>query len=163
MEGSPFFEMGFGETEDARGLCAELRAFQPRVRRPGDRAQLAPWQVKLAMEIMSGQTNRALSLADVALPLGVSVNHFIKGFVNTVGTSPYHWFIRQRIVRAVELLRDSDLPLAEIAAECGFSDQSHFTRVFSRHMSTTPGKWRRMERAGEGHRARFMFPETRAD
>jgi AraC family transcriptional regulator len=127
----------------------EARDVSQRVRRPGDRAQLAPWQVNLAMQIMEGQIHRTLSLAEVASPLGVSVNHFIKGFVNSVGTSPYHWFIRQRIARSVELLRTKDMPLAEIAAECGFSDQSHFTRVFTRRLGMTPGKWRRMVPVGE--------------
>ncbi|MBA2590335.1 MAG: helix-turn-helix transcriptional regulator, partial [Alphaproteobacteria bacterium] len=35
-----------------------------------------------------------------------------------------------------------------IAAACGFADQSHFTRAFSRHTGTTPGQWRRQKRAG---------------
>lgn len=112
-----------------------------------DRAQLAPWQVKLATEMMEA-TNRPLVLAEVAEPLGISVNHFIKAFVNTMGTSPYHWFIRRRVTRSVELLRDPNLSLAQIAAECGFSDQSHFTRVFSRYVGVSPGKWRKRLEAG---------------
>ena len=34
-------------------------------------------------------------------------------------------------------------PLAEIAAACGFADQSHFSRVFTQHLGLPPGRWRR--------------------
>ncbi|MGJ7519755.1 helix-turn-helix domain-containing protein [Variovorax sp. LT1P1] len=47
------------------------------------------------------------------------------------------------MARARELLRASDLPLAEVATACGFADQSHFTRVFSRAEGAPPGHWRR--------------------
>jgi AraC family transcriptional regulator len=38
------------------------------------------------------------------------------------------------------------LPLAEIALDCGFSEQSHFTRTFTRMVGTSPGEWRRQRR-----------------
>ncbi len=112
------------------------------MRRLADRARLAPWQVKVAQELMSGKGDRAVPLAEIADRLDLSVNHFIKAFANTVGVAPYHWFVRQRIVRAAGLLEANTLSLAEIAAECGFSDQSHFTRSFANSFGTTPGRWR---------------------
>lgn len=48
-----------------------------------------------------------------------------------------------RIERACGLLRDGNLSLAEIALDCGFHDQSHFTRAFARAMRCTPGRFRR--------------------
>jgi AraC family transcriptional regulator len=44
---------------------------------------------------------------------------------------------------ACELLRTAEWPLAVIAAECGFADQSHFTRIFRRMTGTTPARFRR--------------------
>jgi AraC family transcriptional regulator len=44
---------------------------------------------------------------------------------------------------ARQLLRESALPLADIAVQCGFADQSHFTRVFSGRTGLSPGRWRR--------------------
>jgi len=41
------------------------------------------------------------------------------------------------------VLRETDSSLAEIAAICGFADQSHFTRVFTRSVGISPGAWRR--------------------
>jgi len=51
--------------------------------------------------------------------------------------------------RACEtLLRQTGLPIAEVAVSCGFADQSHFTNTFSKITRTTPMGWRRMGRAG---------------
>jgi transcriptional regulator GlxA family with amidase domain len=41
------------------------------------------------------------------------------------------------------LLRDTRIALADVTADCGFADQSHFTRVFTRAVGTSPGQWRR--------------------
>jgi AraC-like DNA-binding protein len=49
---------------------------------------------------------------------------------------------RLQVRAACELLRDPEWPLAAIAAECGFADQSHFTRVFRRMAGTTPARFR---------------------
>jgi AraC family transcriptional regulator len=50
---------------------------------------------------------------------------------------------RLRLEHAIHLLRDSDLPLAQIAIECGYYDQSHFSHAFARAMAHTPSAWRR--------------------
>ena len=54
----------------------------------------------------------------------------------------HRWLLLRRIERAKILLRGSR-PLAEIAATCGFVDQSHFTKVFARVEGMPPGAWRR--------------------
>ena len=53
------------------------------------------------------------------------------------------WLLGQRIDRAKDLLLNSRLPIDEIAHNCGFADQSHFTRAFLRAIGDTPGAWRR--------------------
>jgi AraC-like DNA-binding protein len=52
----------------------------------------------------------------------------------------------RRIGMAVELMLSSDAPLSEIAINCGFADQAHFSRQFRRTTGYTPSTWRR-ERA----------------
>jgi AraC family transcriptional regulator len=63
--------------------------------------------------------------------------------IDSVGTPPHRWVLRRRIERAEQLLDGSTVPLGEIAARCGFADQSHFTKVFARVARVTPGDWRR--------------------
>ena len=78
---------------------------------------------------------------------GLSRSYFIEAFRETTGQTPYQWVQAQRLARAQALLVQPGLSLAAIALACGFADQSHFTRVFTRHMGMPPGTWRR----GAGH------------
>jgi AraC-like DNA-binding protein len=48
------------------------------------------------------------------------------------------------------MLAEGNMSLAEIAAECGFSDQSHFTRTFTHATGIAPGRWRRTHAAAPG-------------
>jgi AraC family transcriptional regulator len=71
------------------------------------------------------------------------VGHFSHAFRRTLGVAPHNWLIEQRIVLSKEKLRDDRRSLTDVAAECGFSDQSHFTRHFTRIVGVGPGAWRR--------------------
>lgn len=106
------------------------------------KARLAPWQVKLAMELMRSHPGEKLVLDAVAARLDLSVNHFIKAFRGTEGVAPYRWFMRERIEYAKRLLREDVLTIARVAHACGFADQSHFTKAFTRIVGMSPGKWR---------------------
>ena len=57
------------------------------------------------------------------------------------------------------MLLGSALSLAEVALACGFADQSHFTRVFTRTVGTSPGAWRRV-RNNRGGRGVTLAPES---
>ena len=57
--------------------------------------------------------------------------------------TPHAWQIDRRIQRARQLL-DQELPLAEIAQQLGFADQSHFQRIFKQRVAVNPGEYRRL-------------------
>ncbi|WP_380871923.1 hypothetical protein ACFB49_28810 [Sphingomonas sp. DBB INV C78] len=105
--------------------------------------RLASWQERLAKETMSANLGETIAISDLARACRLSMSYFVRAFTNTVGIAPYTWFIGQRIVLAKDLLAQSHYPLAEIALECGFVDQSHFTNTFVRRVGTTPLQWRR--------------------
>lgn len=115
-------------------------------RRAADRARLATWQVRVAQREMLAQIDQTVVLREIAERLNVSQNHFLKAFKNTVGIPPHRWLLYQRLCLSLRLLADEKRALAEIATECGFSDQSHFHRIFVRNMGVTPGQWRRTRR-----------------
>jgi AraC-like DNA-binding protein len=83
------------------------------------------------------------SLAELASLCGLSVSHFARAFKQGTGTPPHRWLISKRVERAQKLLVASDAPISEIAQTCGFADQSHLTRVFTRAVGASPGVWRR--------------------
>ncbi len=106
------------------------------------RGGLAPWQERRAKEILRANLH-GVPLKEVARECSLSVGHFSHAFRRTLGVAPHNWLIEQRIVLSKEKLRDDRLSLTDVAAECGFSDQSHLTRVFRQTFGVTPGAWRR--------------------
>jgi AraC family transcriptional regulator len=106
------------------------------------RGGLAPWQERRAKEILRANLH-GVPLKKVARECGLSVGHFSHAFRRTLGVAPHKWLIEQRIVLSKEKLRDDGLSLADVAQECGFSDQSHLTRVFRQTVGVSPGAWRR--------------------
>jgi AraC-like DNA-binding protein len=104
--------------------------------------RLAPWQERRAKEIISANLG-GVPLADVARECRLSTSHFQRAFRRTVGMAPHKWLLSRRIELAKKKLRDGRSPLSDVALECGFGDQSHLTRVFSRLVGTSPGVWRR--------------------
>ena len=107
------------------------------------RGGLAPWQVRRATEILSAHLDGNLPLPEVAEQCGLSVSHFSRAFHQTTGLPPHRWLMAKRVKVAKEKLRDQRLSLSDVAIACGFSDQSHLTRVFTQMSGTTPGLWRR--------------------
>jgi transcriptional regulator GlxA family with amidase domain len=89
---------------------------------------------------------RDTSLSELAALCGLSRSYFIRAFKQVTGMPPHRWLLAQRVKRAKELLRGSNLPIVEIAAACGFADQSHLTRVFSKALAISPAAWRRHRR-----------------
>lgn len=107
------------------------------------RYRLPPFAVRRAQELLMTGDDEHASIARIAETLQMSRNAFFRAFRETVGSTPYQWLLTQRIDRARHLLAGTDLPLVEIALACGFSDQSHFTRIFGRVEGMSPGRWRR--------------------
>jgi AraC family transcriptional regulator len=106
------------------------------------RGGLAPWQERRAREILRANLH-GVPLKEVARECGLSVGHFSHAFRRTLGVAPHKWLIEQRVVLSKEKLRDGGLSLSDVATECGFSDQSHLTRVFRQTVGISPGAWRR--------------------
>jgi AraC-like DNA-binding protein len=108
------------------------------------RGVLAPWQERQAKEMILADLTGATPLATIAAACGLSSDHFARAFRQSTGLPPHAWLNKSRVERAMTLMREHGQSLSEISLECGFVDQSHFTRVFSRRVGLTPGVWRRM-------------------
>jgi AraC-like DNA-binding protein len=115
----------------------------PRPNRPAPAGGLAPWQLRRAEDLLRASLGEEVSLARLAGACGLSVRHFARGFKAATGVPPHQRLLALRVEAAQEHLASSGLPLAEVACLCGFSDQSHFTRTFARHVGLSPGAWRR--------------------
>jgi AraC family transcriptional regulator len=108
------------------------------------RGGLTPQRLRFVVDLMTERLADPLSIKGIADQVGMAPGHFARAFRQATGEPPHQWLMRRRIERAKDLLRSPGAPLAEIALACGFVDQSHMTRVFSRSEKLTPGAWRRL-------------------
>lgn len=110
------------------------------------RGALANWQLTRAKAMLLDDLRQNLSLSELAAQCGLSTSYLARGFKQATGLPPHRWLLAQRVKQARTLLETTSQSLAEIALECGFADQSHLTRVFSKVMGAAPGAWRRLRR-----------------
>jgi AraC-like DNA-binding protein len=99
-------------------------------------------QLARAVDYMEDHLAGALSREEVARAAGLSPSHFSHLMRAKTGWSFTDLLTRLRVDRACHLLARTAQPLAQIAQDCGFSDQSYFTRVFRRRTGQTPGEYR---------------------
>jgi len=83
-----------------------------------------------------------LTLTDLAAIAGLSIYHFSHSFKQTVGVGPHRYLTQRRLERAKELLQRTSQPLALIARQVGFVDESHLISLFRRDIGITPGRFR---------------------
>lgn len=86
-----------------------------------------------------------LSIEKIAIDIGMSPFYFARMFRAALGVPPHRYIVEQRLIRAQELLRQSDRSAADVAFLCGFSSQSHLTSTFRRLLGTTPSVYRRTQ------------------
>jgi AraC family transcriptional regulator len=99
-------------------------------------------KLRAVVDYIHEHLDAELSLDHLAAVAHLSPYHFARLFKNSTGLPPHQYVIARRVERAKELLRAKDRPsLAEVAAEVGFSDQSHFTRHFRRLVGVTPRRF----------------------
>jgi len=89
-------------------------------------------------ELMASMPEQEFSLIELAEMANLSQWHFLRQFKKHVGLSPHAWLIQARLQKSQKLLRQG-LNLSEVSQQCGFSDQSHFSRHFRQTFGITPG------------------------
>lgn len=128
------------------GRASEL-ARAPQPGRP-DEAKLA-----LVIERLSDDLEQAPTLDELASLAGTSRYTLVRQFGRRHGLPPMAWLLQLRLQRAHDRIA-AGWTLADTALSCGFSDQSHLTRLFTRQFGHTPGAWRRAAAARGSGRAR---------
>ncbi|TDH37649.1 AraC family transcriptional regulator [Pseudohoeflea suaedae] len=119
-------------------LLFDIR-LEPERRRPA----LSEAQLRQAMAYIDAHCLETIRLSDLAGEVGLSETYFSHAFKAAAGVSPHRWVMQERVRRAQTLLREGDQPVSWVAAQCGFADQAHFSRVFRSVTGMTPGAWKR--------------------
>jgi AraC family transcriptional regulator len=95
-------------------------------------------QLQQVSHYINAHLDRDLSLVQIARLINISPTYFASLFKHATGVSPHQYVIRQRVERAKLLLSKTDLMIADIALQVGFSSQSHLNQQFKRFTGMTP-------------------------
>ncbi len=95
------------------------------------------------MAWLSENLDKNITMEDMAAQTGFSASHFRAIFRTEVGTSPGNYFLNMRMNEAARLLRETLLPIKEIARRVGYDELPHFYRAFKSLCNKTPKIYRR--------------------
>lgn len=98
--------------------------------------------VRDAILYVKDHLNEPLTVKQISRTVSVSPSHFSRMFKRQTGSSPYEYVIKMRIDAAKRLLKNSNLSVAEIAAETGFNSQSNFIYTFHEKVGISPNQFR---------------------
>ncbi len=104
---------------------------------------LAGWKMRRVIEFIEDNLEGDLSLQSMAAEVDISPLYLARAFKAAVGQSPHQYVLARRIERAKELLRNTDLPVVDVALSSGFSSQSHLSHWFIRQIGVSPAVYRR--------------------
>jgi len=110
------------------------------------RGGLPPVVTQRICEYIESHLEQKIGLEKLAAMAGLSTHHFARAFNQSMGIPPHSYLLSRRLERAERMLRETQLPLSEIAVATGFSDQSHLARHFRRRTGMSPGLARWKER-----------------
>lgn len=113
---------------------------------PVGRGGLAPHRLRKAIGLidhhLAEEEEGRVGLRFVAQEVGMSYFHFSRAFKQAMGMTLTNYIAERRIELAKKLMKETDLPISEIALRTGFSSQSHFTTSFRRVARITPRSFR---------------------
>jgi AraC family transcriptional regulator len=109
----------------------------PQIITSGNRS-LTRTHLQQAIDYIHTHLDRDLSLAELASAINISPTYFASLFKQAMGISTHQYVIQQRVEQAKMMLKRTDLAIADIALQVGFSSQSHLTQQFKRVTGMTP-------------------------
>lgn len=128
-------------------IAHELLALSIRCQLPRFGRSRTPVWLGRVQEEMHARFLEPLRSRELAAHAGVHPVHLARGFRAHLGVSPGEYQRALRLDWAAGRLATSDDPIASIALEAGFTDQSHLTRWFRKRRGLAPGEYRRVRRA----------------
>lgn len=119
-----------------------MRKYSNFSRLPGiNGGRLTTEQFRKINEYIHEHLDQKITLTDLSRCLYVSVPHFERMFRATLHCAPYQYVLECRLEQAKCLLKGSRLTIYDVARQCGFANQSHFTRHFTRHTGVPPARY----------------------
>ena len=105
---------------------------------------LAPWQLRRVAVHVDEHIDQTLHITRLAALIKRSSAQFCRSFKTSTGLTPSAYILQRRIDRAKQLMLETTYSLSQIALDCGFADQAHFSSRFRTQTEHSPSRWRRM-------------------
>jgi AraC-like DNA-binding protein len=99
--------------------------------------------INRAIEFLNDYSGADYSLGDVAKVANLSTYHFIRVFKSETGKTPIDYLIDIKVKKAKYMLMNKNKSISEVCYECGFSNPSHFTRIFKTKVGVPPSVYRK--------------------
>jgi len=100
------------------------------------------WRARCVQGYVAVHLHAKIRMGDLARVTQFSRSKFNRTFKASFGCTPGQYVRQMRIARAQNLMTLSSDPLCQIAVECGFADQAHFSRCFRKFVGHPPAFWR---------------------
>ncbi len=107
---------------------------------------LADPQIRKALSLIHERHAEPWTVESLATAVALSRSSFAARFSEMVGEPPLEYLARWRMTKAAQFLRESELPLSEVAAAIGYESEASFNRAFKRWGGVAPGAYRREHR-----------------
>jgi len=122
--------------------------FHPSATELAPSSGLSRERLQRVREYIEAHLGDRLTLTDLAGVACLTPYHLTRSFKLALGIGPQRYVMQRRLDRAKTLMRGTNQPLALIAQQAGFTDQSHLTSVFRRETGVTPGRFRAAAKYG---------------
>ena len=129
-----------GATDNLMGLVYSAQQAQPAAGTQNANV------IESAIARIENEFERDLNMKLLAQELGVSYSWFRHTFTAHTGLSPHQYLLELRLVRARNLLAETEFSIKEIAMQTGFEDELYFSRLFRQKLNFTPSQWRSRSR-----------------
>lgn len=140
------------ETGAIIGIVAVSCDLHTRHDESGDQSDDRNARLQAAIDMARRRFAEPVRVAELADAAGLSPTQLDRALRRTIGLSPKHLLMRARLDEAIRRLESTDLALATIASECGYYDQSAFTKQFQQAVGMAPGAYRAEVRRRWQHR-----------
>lgn len=127
--------------QDDGGRVVAIASVSVDLRMPADGPGVSSG-LAAAVAVARSRCAENLTVAEIARAAGMSSTQLERAMRRTMGVSPKQLVLRFRLEEAMRRLRETDAPIAQVASECGYYDQSAFTRQFRRVVGMSPRAYR---------------------
>lgn len=106
--------------------------------------------IRAAIVYMTENLQNQIALSQLAEIANISIGHFGKLFKQMTSYSPIDYLMNLRLMRAANLLKNTDEQILSIALDVGFNNLGHFIRSYKKKFNCTPREYRKRERQSRG-------------